>query len=74
MEFSLTKTEKYVSKIMIKVLFDRGFLSETPQQRASNAKFLDYEPGTAKTGLGSSACVVVVVVGGIVKLLTEKWS
>jgi phosphomevalonate kinase len=74
LEYSLSRTSQAPSRIGIKIIFDRGFLSETPQQRTSKAKFIDYESGTAKTGLGSSACVVVVVVGGIVKLLTEKWT
>ena len=74
MEFSLSKTTKNPSKIGIKILFDRGFLSETPQQRVSRAKFLCYEPGIAKTGLGSSACVVVTIVGGLIKLLIDSWS
>ena len=68
------RLQKNPSQIEVKIIFDRGFLSETPQQRASKAKFLDYEQGTAKTGLGSSACVIVAVVGGIVKLLTDSWT
>jgi phosphomevalonate kinase len=50
-------------------VFDRGFLSETPQQRQTQGKFLHYAKGTAKTGLGSSACVVVAIIGGILREL-----
>ena len=53
------------------ILFDRGFLSETEQQKKQKNKFIVYEKNTSKTGLGSSACVVVSVIGGILKSISD---
>lgn len=35
-------------------------------------KFIDYEEGCTKTGLGSSACVIVAIIGGILSLFDEN--
>ena len=63
-----------MSKIKIFILFDRGFLSEPVNLKDRKIKFINYEGEYSKTGLGSSACVTVVIVGGILKQLLSKFT
>lgn len=67
--YGLKKSKKNASILKVKILFDRGFLSETGSEDTKGIKFLDYKGTPSKTGLGSSACVIVVIVEGILNEL-----
>lgn len=57
--------------INITILQDRGFLSEGPS--APSGRFINYGPDATKTGLGSSAGVLVVTVHAVLHELLGKF-
>lgn len=57
--------------IVLKIISDRGFISEI-DAIDSNSQYPKYKLGYKKTGLGSSACVVVSVVKCLVKIFNPK--
>jgi phosphomevalonate kinase len=65
LRYALTRVKQAIKLIDITILFDQGFLSSP--SKGDSSKFISYGEGSTKTGLGSSACVTVAIVGGALR-------